>query len=91
MAMETRDFPCNMMWMTRPLLRFAHRAYVQKFREYTEKLRNAITKCDDPVIMRRMAESEVDVQSQIPNADCRGHEFNTHARNRARYSAAPYI
>ncbi|MCB1694832.1 MAG: SRPBCC family protein [Pseudomonadales bacterium] len=36
MAMETRGFSRNMMWMTRPLLRFAHRRMFKKFREYTE-------------------------------------------------------
>lgn len=36
MAMETRGFSRNVMWMTRPLLRFANRRMLKKFREYTE-------------------------------------------------------
>lgn len=36
MAMEARGFSRNMMWLTRPLLRFANRRMFKKFREYTE-------------------------------------------------------
>ena len=36
MAMETRGFSRHMMWMTRPLMRFANRRMFKKFREYTE-------------------------------------------------------
>ena len=36
MAMEPRGFSRNLMWMTRPLLRFANRRMFKKFREYTE-------------------------------------------------------
>ena len=36
MAMETRGFSRHMMWLTRPLMRFANRRMFKKFREYTE-------------------------------------------------------
>ena len=36
MAMETRGFSRHMMWLTRPLMRFANRRMFRKFREYTE-------------------------------------------------------
>ena len=37
MAMETRGFSSKMMWMTRPVMRFANRRMFRKFAQYTEK------------------------------------------------------
>lgn len=37
MAMEPRGFSRHMMWITRPLMRFANRRMFRKFREYTEE------------------------------------------------------
>lgn len=36
MAMEPRGFSRHMMWMTRPVMRFANRRMFRKFKEYTE-------------------------------------------------------
>ena len=36
MALETRGFSSKMMWMTRPIMRFANRRMFRKFAEYTE-------------------------------------------------------
>ncbi len=36
MAMEPRGFSRHIMWMTRPLMRFANRQMFKKFRKYTE-------------------------------------------------------
>jgi hypothetical protein len=36
MAMETRGFSRHMMWLTRPIMRFANRRMFRKFRQYTE-------------------------------------------------------
>jgi hypothetical protein len=37
MAMETRGFSRYIMWMTRPIMRFANRRMFRKFREFTEE------------------------------------------------------
>lgn len=37
MAMEPKGFSRNMMWMTRPLMRFANRRMFRKFKDYAEK------------------------------------------------------
>ena len=36
MAMETRGFSRYMMWLTRPLMRFANRRMFKQFKKYTE-------------------------------------------------------
>jgi hypothetical protein len=45
MAMEPRGFSRRIMWMTRPLMRFANRRMFRKFKAYTEAyaLQNAAT------------------------------------------------
>ena len=37
MAMETRGFSRNLMWVTRPIMRMANRRMFKKFKVYTEK------------------------------------------------------
>jgi hypothetical protein len=41
MAMETRGFSRHLMWMTRPIMRFANRRMFRKFKDYTEARANA--------------------------------------------------
>ena len=37
MAMEPRGFSRHMMWLTRPIMRFANRRMFRKFKAYTEE------------------------------------------------------